>query len=123
MHVLKEAGRTAEDAGSKKITKEHAEQAIERMAQFEIKSNEGLGLDDHTILSLVRERSGKRIGELFELYQERGGQISYKTFQRRVEHLAKNKFITVEKKLGGDGGNTTIVSAEKQLTEFEEETV
>ena len=118
LHVLRISGRRAEDAGSKKIMKEHAEEAIQKMAEFEVKNPETLSEEDTTIIELVKKHSGKRIGELFELFQSSGSTTSYKTFQRHIEFLSKNKFISVEKRTGGAEGTTTIVSYEKKLTEF-----
>jgi len=60
------------------------------------------------------------MGDLFEEYQKKGGSKVYKTFQRKVESLAKNRFVSAEKTSGGKDGNTTIVRYEKtkKLTEF-----
>ena len=72
------------------------------------------------ILNLVKTNSGKKIGEIFKNYQDSGGKLVYKAFQRKIDKLEKNKFIAVEKTAGGEDGNTTIVkvNSEKKLTEF-----
>ena len=71
-------------------------------------------------MDLVKNNSGKRIGDFFRLYQENGGNLVYKSFQRKIGKLEKNRFIAVEKTAGGDEGNTTIIKSisEKKLTDF-----
>ncbi|GAG20340.1 unnamed protein product, partial [marine sediment metagenome] len=48
------------------------------------------------------------------------GALSYKSFQRKIANLQKNKFISIEKTQGGQEGNTTIIkySKTKKLTDF-----
>ncbi|MBI2110591.1 hypothetical protein HYT51_02320, partial [Candidatus Woesearchaeota archaeon] len=45
------------------------------------------------ILGLIKEHSGKTIRELFDLYQ---GDKSYRTFQRKIQNLRKNKMVICE---------------------------
>jgi hypothetical protein len=73
------------------------------------------------VLALVKRNSGKRIGDVFRTYQQEGGQMGYKTFQRKIAKLAENRFISVKKVTGGAEGSTTIVSsAGKTLEDFKE---
>ncbi len=120
LHLMKEAGRIAEDKSSRKISLEHAQQALNKINEFTIKETTDLASDEQLILNLVKGNSGKRIGDLFKIYQDSGGNLVYKSFQRKIDKLQKNKFIVVEKIAGGDEGNTTIVktNSEKKLTEF-----
>jgi len=57
---------------------------------------------------------------LFKTYQKKGGSLAYKSFQRKIDKLQKNKFISVEKTTGGKEGNTTIVkyAQTRKLTDF-----
>ena len=120
LHLMKESARMAEDKSSRSISAEHAQQALSKIDEFTIKNPEELASDEKMILELVKGNSGKRIGDLFKSYQESGGKLVYKSFQRKIDKLEKNKFIMVEKTAGGDEGNTTIVKSntEKKLTEF-----
>ena len=120
LHLMKEAGLIAEDKSSRKITLEHSQQALEKIKDFSIKSPEELAADEKLILDLVRQNSGKRIGDFFKIYQQNGGKLVYKSFQRKIDKLQKNRFIVVEKIAGGNEGNTTIIKdvSEKKLTEF-----
>ena len=120
LHLLKEAGLIAESKSSRKILLEHAQQALNKIDEFSIKKTSDLAADEQLILELVKNNSGKRIGDFFRLYQENGGKLVYKSFQRKIEKLEKNKFISVEKTAGGEEGNTTIIKSnvEKKLTEF-----
>jgi len=70
---------------------------------------------------MIKKNSDKKIGDLYNVYKEDGGKLVYKSFQRKIDKLQKNKFISVKKTSGGKEGNTTIVnyaSTTKKLTEF-----
>lgn len=120
LHLMKEAGLNAEAASSRKILPEHAQKALESLEQMSIKNSEDLEDETRSILKIVKESQGQKIGELFKRYQEAGGSSSYKTFQRKVQKLADNRFISVKKITGGSEGSTTIVGPPetKKLTEF-----
>lgn len=115
LFLLRESALQAEDASSKQITLEHVEKASKKLEEFTTKSKEVLEEDSRSILELVQENSGLKIGDLFKVYLERGGKASYKTFQRRITMLGENHYVSVKKQTG-TGGNTTIV--ERKLTEY-----
>ena len=120
LHLMKESGLIAESKSSRKILPEHAQKALDKIDEFTIKNPAELASDEQLILDIVKNNSGGRIGDLFKKYQDSGGKLVYKSFQRKIERLEKNKFITVEKTAGGDEGNTTIIksNSEKKITDF-----
>ena len=120
LHLMKEAAHIAESKSSRKIILEHAQQSLKKIEEFTIKNPESLENEEHIILDTIKNNSGKRIGDLFKLYQENNGKLVYKSFQRKIEKLEKSKFITTEKTEGGSDGNTTIIKykTEKKLTDF-----
>jgi len=121
IYLLRESGRIAEDKSSKKVKVEDAEEALKKLDDFSIKKEGDLEEDTRIILRVCQNNSGKKIGDLFKVYRKSDGQNTYKTFQRKIEKLAKSKFIKVEKTAGGAEGNTTIVTVgekEKKLTDF-----
>ncbi len=120
LYLLRQAGLTAEENSSRKIILEHANKSVEKLSEFTIKKSTDLEEETRAVLNIVKENSGKRIGELYSIYKEKGGFGTYKTFQRRIEKLHKNKFITASKITGGKEGTTTIISYEKsrKITEF-----
>jgi archaeal cell division control protein 6 len=119
LYLLREAGNIAEEKFAKQVTAEHARAAVSKLEKFTIKKQTSLAEDEQQILVLARENTGSRIGEVFRKYQEAGGQGSYKTFQRKINHLAENKFIGIEKIMGGKDGTTTIIKeVHKKLTDF-----
>ncbi|MBI1935601.1 AAA family ATPase [Candidatus Woesearchaeota archaeon] len=120
LYLMKESAHIAEDKSSRKILEAHTLQAFEKIKDFTVKNIGELASDEQMILELTRANSGKKIGDLFKCYQEKGGKLVYKSFQRKIDKLEKNKFIMVEKTAGGDEGNTTIVkvNGERKLTEF-----
>lgn len=121
LYLLKEAANAAEDDASKKIEKKHVDIAIKKLDEFYIKNKETLEDETKFILGMIKNNSGKKIGDIFKAYQKEGGKSVYKTFQRKVDKLAKNKFISIKKISGGPEGSTTIIEhtgSVKKLTEF-----
>ncbi len=120
LYLMKESGLAAEEKSSRKILPEQAQKALEKISEFSIKKTQDLAVDEQLILDIVKGNSGRKIGDLYKLYLEKGGKSAYKTFQRKIGRLHKNKFITIEKTEGGSDGNTTIVkhNSEKKLTDF-----
>ena len=119
LYLMREAGNIAEEKSSRKINLDHVAEALRKVDDFHIKPKEGLDPELLHILDLIRENNGKKIGEVYASYMESGGNISYKSFQRRITKLQEGRFISTEK-LSGKEGNTTLVSyaADKKLTEF-----
>lgn len=121
LHLMREAGNVAEDKSSRKITLDHTNDAISKIDQFTIKRSSDLTEDEHNILNMIKKNSEKKIGDLYNIYKEQGGSLVYKSFQRKIEKLEKNRFISVTKTSGGADGNTSIVkyaTETKKLTEF-----
>ena len=121
LHLMRESGINAEARSSKKIILEDASNAVDKLDEFSIKSSVDLASDERNVLNMIKENSGKKIGELYDIYRKKGGGLVYKSFQRKIEKLRKNKFISVEKRIGGEGGGTTIVKYKgitKTLDEF-----
>jgi cell division control protein 6 len=119
-HLLRESGLAAEMKSAKRVAKEHVAAALSKLEDFAVKPKSELDEDSQNMLDIVKRNSGEKIGNLFKLYQEAGGQSVYKTFQRKIRKLADNKFISVQSVMGGAEGTTTLVSysSTKKLTEF-----
>jgi archaeal cell division control protein 6 len=109
--LLKESGNIAEMKASRKIMVEHCEKAIEKLDSFKIKKQEDFGIEEIKILELVKENSGLTIKELFGVYS---GEISYRTFHRKLEELDKNNMIS----LGERKDKSIVVNYTKKLSEF-----
>ena len=119
LFLLRQAGIVAERVGSKRIMQEHAVKAIAMLNEWNPNTIGSLEQDEKLVLELVKEHTGKKIGELFEVYAKKGGQCTYKTFQRRIEKLEKGDLVTTTKTFGGKDGNTTIVTFKQpKLSEF-----
>jgi len=121
LHLMRESGINAEARSSKKIILDDASNAVDKLDEFSIKSSVDLASDERNVLNMIKENSGKKIGELYDIYRKKGGSLVYKSFQRKIEKLRKNKFISVEKRIGGEGGGTTIIKYKgvvKTLDEF-----
>ena len=119
LYLMREAGNVAEDKGSRKIQGDHVAEAIKKVDDFHIKAKEELAPDLLQILDLIKAFNGKKIGEMFKLYSDKGGNMSYKSFQRRINKLRDGRFINTEKTSGSEGNSTILYySSEKKLTEF-----
>ncbi len=119
LYLMREAGNLAEDKSSRKITSELVALAVKKVDDFHIKPKEGLDDDLQLILDLIKDHTGKKIGDVFAAYSSMGGEMSYKSFQRRVTKLKESHFIDTEK-IAGKEGNTTLLhySTTKKLTDF-----
>jgi cell division control protein 6 len=120
LYLMRQAGIAAEERASKKITMDDAKTALSKLTDFSIKKSSDLEEDTRSILNIIKEHSGKKIGELYNIYKGKDGKNTYKTFQRKIDSLEKNKFISLKKISGGAEGSTTIISfnKEKKLTDF-----
>ena len=121
LYLLKESGMIAEEQASRKITLEHVTKAIKKLDEFSVKKSTDLEDGENIILNIIKENNNSKIGDLFKIYQDQGGSLSYKTFQRKIKRLESSKIITTEKTEGGEEGNTTIIKLKetsKKLTEF-----
>jgi cell division control protein 6 len=121
LYLIKEAGNVAEDMSSKKIMMEHVNKAIEKFDEFNVKNKEELEDESKFILEIIKKHSGKKIGDIFKEYEKEGGEMVYKTFQRKIARLTDNRFISVKKVMGGSEGTTTIIThigSLKKLTDF-----
>ncbi len=126
LYLIKESALAAEDRASKMVALQDVERAIEKFNEFMIKKPADLEKDTQELLELVRANSGRKIGELYDMFREKGHKMTYKTFQRKIKMLDENRFITVDKTMGGLTGNTTLVNygsekreeKERKLSEF-----
>lgn len=120
LHLMKEAGFIAEDQSNRNVFITHVKKALEKLSELNVKDTADLEEDASFILNIIKMNSGKRIGDLFKIYQENAGKSSYRTFSRRINRLAEGKFISVKKLAGGAEGSTTLISYQsvKKLTEF-----
>lgn len=119
LYLMREAGNIAEEKSSRKITPEHVAVAIRKVDEFYIKPKDALPAEMLELLELIKVNSGAKIGELYQLFCEKGREMSYKSFQRRVAKLSEGKYIQTEKQQN-KSGNTTLLhfNAVKKLTEY-----
>jgi len=121
LYIMREAGNIAENKSSRKITQQHAEEALKKVDNFTIKKSTDLNDDEKSILAIIKKNSENKIGDLYTIYKGTGGTLVYKSFQRKIDKLQKNKFVSIKKISGGKEGNTTMIkyaSPIKKLTEY-----
>lgn len=119
LYLMREAGNIAEEQSTRNISLNHLAEAIKKVDNFHIKPKEDLDEDLQVILEVIRAHSGKKIGEIYETYAKQGGDLSYRSFQRRVSKLHENQFLRTEKTIGKEGNSTLLhYSSHKKLTDF-----
>jgi len=118
LYLMKEAGNIAEDGSSRKINVSHVADAARKVDDFTIKPKEQLEDELQVVLEIIKDNSSKKIGEIYGAYNEMGGEMSYKSFQRRITKLKESNFIFTEKISGKDGHTTLIHYANKKLTDY-----
>ncbi|MDK2849655.1 MAG: archaeal cell division control protein 6 [Candidatus Woesearchaeota archaeon] len=121
LFLMRESGNFAEARSSRRIEVVDFKKAAEKLSEFSIKSKESLSEDEKLIFEIIKEMPESKIGDLYKEYVKRGGKGVYKTFQRKINKLEKNNFITVDKIEGGKEGKTSIIKAnevDKKLTDF-----
>lgn len=122
LFLLKEAGERAEAKAQRKIQLQQAQQATEKLNEFKIRSSETLNPTDQELLAVIKQHSGKTSSELFALYEKTGGAKSYRTFQRKIDTLAKARVITKQDIKTNPGRTTRIhYGILKTLEDYSEE--
>jgi cell division control protein 6 len=115
LFLLNEAGNNAEARSSKKVQEEDVEKAIEKINKYSNKPKNNLDESDQLTLNIINDNKSMKIGDAYKEYSEKGGKGTYKTFQRRVKKLEKDKFIEVEKLNGGAEGKTSILKPKNRV--------
>jgi len=106
--LLKEAGNIAEMRSSRKVTFEHVESAIEKLADFKPVSSKDLGEEEKEILEIIKTNSGKSVKELYEVYKNKYNK-SYRTFHRKIKILEESGLIDVKEQAMEKGGKELIL--------------
>ncbi|MFH2028605.1 MAG: AAA family ATPase [Nanoarchaeota archaeon] len=120
LFMIKESAKIAEERASRKITVDDTQKAINKADEVNIRSSDDLEDETKSILNIIKNNSGIKMGELHKLYLEKGGRQAYKTFTRKIKKLEDGNFVTCKKIEGGPEGNFTVVNyaKTKKLTEF-----
>ena len=90
LFLLKQSGELAENASSRKITKEFVEKAFNSSSGFDLEKENDLEL----LTKIIKENSNKNKNELFKMYEIKEGK-SYRTFQRKINDLEKSGKIKI----------------------------
>lgn len=95
LFLLKEAGATAEEEGSKKIAVKHANAAITKLKDFSGPKDVEIDDEGKKILELIKGNSGSSSKQIFEIFSKDSTK-SYRTFSRKVKDLEEAGKIEVE---------------------------
>ena len=114
LFLMRESGNFAETKSSKKIKIDHVNNAISIIEKFKIKDSKTFDIEEQKILRLIEKYSGKTVKDIYDLYFDDQGEMSYRTFHRKLEELEKNKMINFE----GTSGRSKKIFYSKKLNEF-----
>ncbi len=117
LYLMREAGNIAENKSSRKITKEFSELAINKLSNYKIKDSNSFDGSKKEILNIVKENSGKRIKELYNIYFGKGFNISYRSFFNKIMELEKAGVVNTQS-AEGRGKSTLVSYGSKRLDEF-----
>lgn len=103
MFLLREAGQIAENKGSRKILKEHAEEAITKLSSFKIVNSKDLTEEDKDVVHLVKMNPEMTSTDAYDLYNKTYNK-SYRTFQRKLKGLEDAGLIEIKEDITEKGG-------------------
>jgi archaeal cell division control protein 6 len=118
LFLIKDSAEIAEQESSKKVIMKHVNLAIDKFQRSRVSDKGNLEEEEKEILNLIKNNSGKKIKEIYEVYKKSGGDKAYTTFHRRINELKKNKLIETEELNTGGVGKSYIVKYIKKLDEF-----
>lgn len=110
LDIIRKSAKKAEMKSQKNVTLDIVEEVIGDFSGVSANDSDELDEELKFILKIIKDNSGKRIGDLFKIYTENGGKGTYKTFQRKIKKLTDGKFITIKKIIGGTEGSTTLIN-------------
>lgn len=109
LFLLREAGEIAENHASRKIKKEHAEEALGKLINFNTLKKKEVIDQEKEILEIIKNNDGQSISQLYEIYKEKFNK-SYKTFQRKIKFLKESGLINVTEEISSKGGKISRIS-------------
>lgn len=117
LFIMREAATLAEEKAMRKVTLDEVKRAAAKVD--ELTNQAQLDEDMKKILNLIKENSGQKVSDIFQIFLKQGAEMSYRNFSRKIEKLEQGKFVSTEKLLTKDG-NTTLVHiySEKKLTDY-----
>jgi Cdc6-like AAA superfamily ATPase len=120
LYLLREAATYAEDKSRKSVIQEDVDKAFSKITEFKRKSQGELDEESKVILSIIKECSSGKMGDIFKEYQKKNPSSVYKTFQRKIRKMTEDGYVSAKSISGGKEGNTTIISYDstKRLTDF-----
>ncbi|MBN2517664.1 MAG: AAA family ATPase [Candidatus Altiarchaeota archaeon] len=106
LFLLRESGREAESAGSKKIKVEHAMKAIQKLVDFRINNLDELNGREKLVFSIIKEEQGIETGAILQRLKEKSIETPESTLRRMLQKLDKSGYIFREDATIGGKGKT-----------------
>lgn len=112
LFLLRESGNIAEKKASRKIKKEHAEQAIHKLSEFSLKKDSDFDDEEKVILKIIKENPGKTSTEIHEIFKHYSNK-AYRTFHRKLKSLEEAGVVKIETDFAATGGHVSRVRLKK----------
>ncbi len=106
MFLLRESCTIAESKSSRSILKEHAEEAIDKLSGFKIRSSADLTDEEKEVFTLAKEHADKTVPEVYDAFNKNNNK-SYRTFYRRIKALEDAGLVEITEEHTENGGRTS----------------
>ncbi|MBU1203568.1 MAG: AAA family ATPase [Nanoarchaeota archaeon] len=120
LYLLKESAEIAESRSSKEITQEHINQAMQKLKDYKRIPANNLDPDISSLLSIIKQNTGKSTKDIHDIYNQTQKIVSYKTLRRKLEKLKQANLIDIKEEFLGVSGKTSTVhyNTAKTLNDF-----
>lgn len=110
LYLLLSAGENAEASGRKKVSFKDVEEALEGFDREDfITSSSKLNSEQKLILDIVKENEGSVTGDLYDIYKDKNGELSSRSFRRYLRRLEDLNFLELETTGEGFRGKSTKI--------------
>lgn len=101
LFLMRESGNLAENENSRRILLKHSNEGIEKLSKYKLRDSLDFNKNDSYVLNLIRDNSGKKCIEIYDLYKKTGGDKGYRTFKRIIIKLEESGVVSLEERNEG----------------------
>jgi len=119
LFLLLNSAKNAEQAGKKRVDLSDFMDAYKSLSNFRIANSlNQLNPDEKLIVDIVKENEGVISGKVYGLYKKSGGELSDRSFRRKLEKLERLELLRTESVGEGFKGRSRRIFLGKKLKSF-----